>query len=37
MYEELRPDIIILDIIMPGIDGLETAQILKEKDLVTLL
>ncbi len=32
MYEELRPDIIILDIIMPGIDGLETAQILKEKD-----
>ena len=32
MYEELRPDIIILDIIMPGIDGLKASQILKEKD-----
>lgn len=32
MYEELRPDMVVLDIIMPGIDGLETAQILKEKD-----
>ena len=28
MYDELHPDIVILDIIMPGIDGLETAQIL---------
>lgn len=28
MYDELKPDIVILDIIMPGIDGLETAQIL---------
>lgn len=27
-YQELRPDIVILDIIMPGIDGLETAEIL---------
>lgn len=32
MYEELKPDIIILDIIMPGIDGLETAQILLKKN-----
>lgn len=27
-YQELRPNIVILDIIMPGIDGLETAEIL---------
>ena len=32
MYEELHPDIVILDIIMPGIDGLVTAQILKKND-----
>lgn len=32
MYEELHPDIVILDIIMPGIDGLETAQILLKND-----
>ncbi len=32
MYEELHPDIIILDIIMPGIDGLETAEILRKQD-----
>ena len=32
MYEEFHPDIVILDIIMPGIDGLETAQILKKND-----
>jgi len=25
MYEELDPDIVTLDIIMPGMDGLETA------------
>lgn len=31
MYEELHPDMVILDIIMPGIDGLETAQILAGK------
>ena len=32
MYRSLQPDIVILDIIMPGIDGLETAEILlKEK------
>ncbi len=25
MYEKLKPDIVTLDIIMPGIDGIETA------------
>ncbi len=32
MYDELKPDITILDIIMPGIDGLETAEIILKKD-----
>lgn len=32
MYDELKPDIVILDIIMPGIDGLETAQILMKNN-----
>lgn len=32
MYEELNPDIVILDIIMPGIDGIETAEILMKSD-----
>lgn len=27
-YEEVQPDVVTMDIIMPGIDGLETAQIL---------
>lgn len=27
-YKELKPQFVILDIIMPGIDGLETAEIL---------
>jgi two-component system chemotaxis response regulator CheY len=31
MYEELLPDIVLLDIIMPGIDGFETAQELLKK------
>lgn len=32
LFKELEPDFVILDIIMPGIDGLETAKImLKDK------
>lgn len=27
-YEEVKPDAVTMDIIMPGIDGLETAQVL---------
>lgn len=32
LYGELHPDIVIMDIIMPGIDGLETAEILMKQD-----
>ena len=32
MYDQLHPNIVILDIIMPGIDGLETAEILMVKE-----
>ncbi len=32
LYKEQKPDIVILDIIMPGINGLETAEILKKQD-----
>lgn len=27
-YSEVQPDVVTMDIIMPGIDGLETAQVL---------
>ena len=30
-YEEILPDAVTMDIIMPGIDGLETAQIILEE------
>lgn len=30
-YEEIQPDIITMDIIMPGIDGLEAAQAILEE------
>lgn len=31
-YKECHPDFVILDIIMPGIDGLETAELLLQED-----
>lgn len=30
-YEEVQPDIVTMDIIMPGIDGLEAAQVILEE------
>lgn len=30
-YGEIQPDVVTMDIIMPGIDGLETAQIILEE------
>ncbi len=31
-YKEMQPDVVTLDIIMPGMDGIETAQKIKEID-----
>jgi len=30
-YEEIQPDVVTMDIIMPGIDGLEAAQIILQE------
>ena len=30
-YEEILPDVVTLDLITPGIDGLETAQVILDK------
>ncbi|WP_310601952.1 response regulator [Anaerosporobacter sp.] len=32
MVAEMKPDLIILDIVMPGIDGIETASILLKEE-----
>lgn len=37
LAQELRPDLVILDIVMPGIDGLTTAARISEREIAPVL
>ncbi len=37
LVQELRPDLVILDIVMPGLDGLTAAQRIVEQELAAVL
>ena len=37
IYEQTNPDIIIMDILMPGLTGLDVAKSIREKDLETTI
>lgn len=37
LAEDLRPDLVILDIVMPGMDGLAAAQVIGERELAAVL